>query len=73
MTTPQEKAKKTKDATPKEERKEPRWKTEARQQKQEKQEKRTVNPMTMVPADASISGKRPLPPNAEELKRLYGF
>ena len=71
MTTPQ--TKKTKDAMPKEEKKEPRWKTEARQQKQEKQEKRAVNPMTMVPADASISGKKPLPPNAVELKRLYGI
>jgi hypothetical protein len=70
MSTPQAKK------TSKEEKKEPRWKTEAKQQKEQKeqkQEKRAVNPMTMVPADAAISGKRPLPPNAEELKRLYGF
>ena len=53
----------------KEEKKEPKWKQEAKKKVKE----RAVNPMTMIPADVSISGKMPLPPNAEELKRLYGF
>lgn len=66
MTTSQEKAKTTSKVVPKEEKKEPKWKTETKKE-------RTVNPMTMVPEDVSISGKMPLPPNAEEIKRLYGL
>lgn len=44
-----------------------------KQEKQVKQEERAVNPMTMVPAEANISRRAPLPPKAERLKRLYGF
>jgi hypothetical protein len=51
----------------------PKWKTEKKENKQEKVKERTVNPMTMIPADVSISGRMPLPPNAEHLKRLYGL
>jgi hypothetical protein len=47
----------------------PKWKTEAKK----KSEERAVNPMTMIPEDVSISGKMPLPPKAEQMKRLYGF
>ena len=50
----------------------PKWKTDDKK-KSLKKEKRAVNPMTMIPEDVSISGKMPLPPKAEQMKRLYGF
>jgi hypothetical protein len=34
---------------------------------------RAVNPMTMIPENVNISRKMPLPPKAEQLKRLFGF
>jgi len=55
----------------------PKWKREKlereEREKQQPQETRSVNPMTMIPAEASISGKAPLPPKAKQVKRLYGF
>jgi hypothetical protein len=38
-----------------------------------KLEERAVNPMTMIPSNVAISGKMPLPPKAEQIKKLYGF
>jgi len=69
MSSKDQKANTAQKAQPKEEKKEPKWKQEAKQKVKE----RAVNPMTMIPADVSISGKMPLPPNAEELKRIYGL
>ena len=48
----------------------PKWKKE---QQNKPKEERAVNPMTMIPADVSISGKMPLTRKAEQIKRLFGF
>lgn len=52
----------------------PKWKQEKQKAQQtQQQETRAVNPMTMIPESASISGRAPLPPKAKQIKRLYGF
>ena len=55
----------------------PKWKREKLEKEEREKhltpEKRSVNPMTMVPENASISGRAPLPPKAKQAKRLYGF
>ena len=48
----------------------PKWKKE---KLSKPKEERAVNPMTVIPENVSISGKMPLPPKAEQMKRLYGF
>lgn len=70
MTPPPKETKETKENKETNDKDLPKWKREL---KNKPKEERAVNPMTMIPEDVSISGKRPLPRKAEQMKRIFGF